>query len=104
MQSENRLEQLLEFLRNTPGDEFLHYAVALEYQAMGELRKAESLLHEQKLRSPEYLAVYYQLGKLLEQQQREDEALAVYREGLEVAKRQGNQKTAAELQAAIDLL
>ncbi|MCC6685212.1 MAG: tetratricopeptide repeat protein, partial [Bacteroidia bacterium] len=82
---QNRLEQLLKFLKESPDDDFLNYAIAIEYIGAGDLDKALELLINLKERNPEYLATYYQLGKILETKSENEKAHSIYLSGLELA-------------------
>jgi tetratricopeptide (TPR) repeat protein len=55
-------------------------------------------------RHPDYLGTFYSAAKYLEQQQQPARATALYRQGLDLARRLGDHKTAAELQAALEQL
>jgi tetratricopeptide (TPR) repeat protein len=100
----SRLEQLLEMLKAEPQDAFLRYAVALEYEAAGNITEAitriENLISDQ----PDYLGAYYKLGQLHEQQREIEKALDVYHRGAAIAKQQNNSKTLGEINTAILLL
>ncbi len=82
----------------------MNYALALEYAKENDLPKAISVIETIIARDPAYLASYYQLGKLYEQQNEAQKALDAYNQGLIIAKQQKNQKTLNELQEAIFLL
>jgi len=98
----NRISQLLAFLQEDEADSFSRYALALEYLKDG--NPSEAALHFQMIvkMDSEYLAVYYQYGKLLESQGLIAEALSVFESGIEVARKQKNLHTLGELQSAID--
>ena len=53
---------------------------------------------------PDYVPAYFHGGQTLEKLGREDEARAVYRNGLEAAGRKGDQHAQAEIAAALELL
>lgn len=97
----DRLAELLEFLKTTPNEPFLLYAVALEYQKKGDLGNALKYFTELTQSHPDYLGTYYQLGKFLEDINDHDSAMEAYKKGIEVAKAQGNQKTLSELKGAL---
>jgi tetratricopeptide (TPR) repeat protein len=100
----SRLEQLLEMLKAEPQDAFLRYAVALEYEAAGNI--AEAILRIESLISdnPDYLGAYYKLGQLLEASDAKEKALDIYKRGAVVAQKQNNTKTLGEINTAILLL
>jgi Tfp pilus assembly protein PilF len=100
----SRLDQLLVMLREEPQDDFLRYAVAVEYAAAGDLQQAIARIESLIADKPDYLGAYYKLGQLHEQAGVTEKALDVYRRGAVVAKKQGNTKTLGELNTAIMLL
>lgn len=97
----NRIQQLLQMLEEDPSDQFLQYALALEYHKLGEGKKAIDML---KRLSDDYLPKYYQLGKLFEEHLQLEEALEIYRKGENLARKVGDLKTANELAEAIWML
>ena len=88
-------------LREDPKDAFLIYALALECQKVGDLAETRKLLLQLRDEQSDYLATYYQLGKVYENAGEDDKALEAYRQGIEVAERQGDAKTKGELELAI---
>jgi hypothetical protein len=99
----NRLAQLEALARARPDDPFAWYSLALE-KKKSDVRGAVELFEKLRTQHPDYLASYYQYGKALEEVEESERAAAVYREGIEVARRQGNAKTLGELETALDLL
>lgn len=53
---------------------------------------------------PDYLATYYQLGKLLEEVGKTEEAIEVYKRGRELAKKTKDVKAMGELSEALMIL
>lgn len=99
---ENRLEHLKTMIKEYPEDEFLQYAIGLEYWGEGHYGEALAWLESLKQTNPFYLPTYYQLGKLYEAFDDDEAALTIYNEGIELAKSQNNQKTLEELQEAYE--
>ena len=95
---------LKEFLEKDPNDAFLNYAYALELQKKGDTQAAIAALENLHATQPDYLGTYYQLGKLYEASAMIQSAIAIYSEGLSVARRQNNKKIMGELNEAILLL
>ncbi|NNE55769.1 MAG: tetratricopeptide repeat protein [Flavobacteriales bacterium] len=91
-------------LRDDPKDAFLNYALALERMKKGEMHEAIQALEKLRDSQPDYLATYYQLGKLYEQVSQNSKALSAYESGLEIAKKQGDNKAVNEINEAIWLL
>ena len=97
---ENRLSQLKAMLADYPEDSFLNYAIGLEYWKAGEYEDAHTHLSFLRLNDPDYLATYYQLGKLVHEQGHIDKAVKVFEEGITVARQHEDFKTLEELQSA----
>ncbi|MBC7905015.1 MAG: hypothetical protein H7Y27_16425 [Gemmatimonadaceae bacterium] len=98
----DRIARIKEMMVAQPGDSFLKHALALEYVKMGEDAAAKMLFKSVLENEPSYLGSYYQLGKLLERQNLEAEAVETYRKGMTIAASQGDQKTHAELRSALE--
>ncbi len=85
--NQERLNQLLEFLRQEPENPFLLYAIALEYEK-NDLTEArlyyEKLLHEH----PDYLATYYHAAKLYVSLEEKNKAVQTFEQGIEKASSQ----------------
>lgn len=99
--SEHRIQQLIEFLREDPNDAFSTYALSLEYLKLNRLELAATTLSELLEKQPDYLAGYYQYGKVLEALQQPSAAIQAYKKGIQVAQQQGNRHTLSELQGAL---
>lgn len=99
-----RIAMLKQYLAEDPDDEFSQYALALEYEKNGNLTDAIAQLQMVLDRNPDYLAAYYQLGKLFEAVEDNKNAATVYEKGIAVAQCQQNIKTLNELRSALDLL
>ncbi len=101
---QDRQALILEMLKTHPNDPFLIYAAALEYKKAGSIDQSIELMTKLYTEQPEYLASYYQLGKLLEDKNEVEKAVEVYKAGREVAKAQKDQKTLSELSEALMIL
>lgn len=100
----SRIEKLLTFLQQSPGDAFLQHALALEFLKADDSVKAEAYFRANMDDHPEYVATYYHLGKLLESKGDTVAALAVYERGMEVAKAAQDMHALGELRGAWDNL
>lgn len=93
----SRREKLEEMLAAEPNDSFLHYALANEYENEG--RFEESLDYFARLRggpSP-HIPSFLRSAQVLVRLQRIDEARAVLREGIDLARAAGASHPAAEM-------
>jgi predicted Zn-dependent protease len=96
----NRLQTLLQFLEESPGDAFLQFALAKEYE--GQQQDDDALAAYLRLRAqhPDYVGLYYHLGKLYERRQATQSAWDTYTEGMATATRLGDRHALSELAGA----
>lgn len=95
-----RIERLKELLKQSPHDAFVRFALAKEFEKLGNTSKAIELLTLLLYDQPEYVGAYYHLAALLKDEERIDEAMDIYVKGMEVAKKLGDQHAYSELQNA----
>lgn len=98
------IKRLAKLLKDTPDDSFTKFALALELLKLNEVTKARVLFESILQSDPEYLGVYYHLGKLYESSGNPRKAGQLYKTGIEVATRQNENRTKLELQNALDFL
>lgn len=96
----NRIESLLEFLKEDPEDGFVRFALAKEYEKLGTLKKAIDTYLDLKKIDSDYVGLYYHLGGLYEVLNEKEEALKIYDEGIVVAKKIADFHSLSELHAA----
>ncbi len=99
-----RLESLLQFLEKDPDDSFTRYAIALEYVSEGNMVQGIAYLEDLIKRDPGYVATYLQLGYLYTETDRKEDAIAILRRGIEIARQSGDLHAASEMQDAVDEL
>ncbi len=95
-----RLKQLLNFLERTPKEPFILFAIAKEHEKLNDLEAALEYYLKIKANSPEYVGLYYHLGKLYEQLEQPATAFETYKTGMQVAKEAGDQHALSELAGA----
>ncbi|PCJ67328.1 MAG: hypothetical protein COA58_03130 [Bacteroidetes bacterium] len=100
----DRIEQIKTFLKDTPNDAFLNYALATEYVALGDDNQALTIFLKLVNDQPNYFATYYHIGKLYERVGEEVKAESAYKKGLEVTKRLGEKHANGELRGAFEEL
>ena len=98
----NRIEQIKEMLVAHPGDSFLQHALALEFIKIEEDEKARELFQNLLQENENYVGSYYHLGKLLERNDKINDAKEVYERGMLKAKECGDMHTYNELQTAYE--
>lgn len=94
-----RIQQLLQFVQEEPGEPFNVYALALEYLSDDQgqaLHYFEKLLAEH----PGYLPAYYHAAALYADIGDRPKTELLYDLGLQLAREQGNDKTFQELKRA----
>ena len=96
----DRISKLNEFLNANPTDSFVQHALALEYIKLGNDEQARVLFEEILNRQPGYIGSYYHLAKLLERNNKTDEAIQVYKKGMEESKKAGDNHSFGELRGA----
>lgn len=96
-----RLQYLLQLSESNPGDSFVLFALAKEYEKTGDTTRA--LEYYEKLRStdPGYVGLYYHLGKLFEQQLDYSNAIQTYKQGIETARKASDFHSLSELNVAL---
>jgi Tfp pilus assembly protein PilF len=87
-----------------PTDSFARYGLAMEYRNTGDLEAAMREFRSLMEVNPDYSPAYFHGGQTLERMGRVDEAREVYRKGVEVTIRNGNEHARSEMQGALDLL
>ena len=97
-----RLAMLEQLVASGKADAFARYALAMEYRKESRFEEALSAFRALRELDPEYLALYLMAGQLLIEHDRGADAVEWLEQGLEVARRRGDQKALSELQAALD--
>ena len=97
----SRLKQIEAFLLEDPDDSFLLFALASEYRKAGNLVEAQKQFEKLKRIDPDYVGLYYHLGKIIEQIGSLAAAQEVYREGIECASKLQDFHARSELQSAL---
>jgi lipopolysaccharide biosynthesis regulator YciM len=100
----SRIEQLNQFLKEAGNDSFLKYALALEYVLVKENEIARDCFLKLIKEDENYVASYYQLGKLYESLNEVEKAMGIYKNGIKIAQKIENKKTLLELQEAYNML
>jgi Tfp pilus assembly protein PilF len=98
----NRIERIKEMLATSPGDSFLQHALALEYIKLEDDEKARRLFQNLLEQDENYVGSYYHLAKLLERNDKMEDAKEVYEQGMLKAKEAGDMHTYNELRTAYE--
>ena len=103
-ENQSKLKRLAELLRKNPNDSFAKFALALELIKADESKKARVLFESVLEQDPEYLGVYYHLGKLYERTDRVEDARSMYTRGIELAEKKNEERTKHELEEALETI
>ncbi|GAB3893343.1 tetratricopeptide repeat protein [Spirosoma agri] len=94
-----RIQQLIRFVQEEPNEPFNIYALAMEF--LGSKPDQARIYFDQLLAEhPDYLPTYYHAAALYADLDKRDKAAALYEKGINLARKQTNQKTLQELQRA----
>ena len=97
-----RIEKLKVFLKDSPNDQFLNHAMALEYVKEGNEEEARKYFEHNMELDAKYVATYYHLGKLLERIGQTETAISIYEQGMAQAKEVKDMHSYNELQGAYE--
>lgn len=96
----DRLEQLHGFLKESPKDAFLHYAIATELLQLGRVEEAREGFEAVVRDFPDYVGTYYHLGKLYESLGLTEDAIQTFEKGIAAATFAKNHHALGELKQA----
>jgi tetratricopeptide (TPR) repeat protein len=99
-----RKEMIYDMLVKEPNDVFLNYALAMEHLSSEEFIEADTQFKKVLTIKANYLPCFYQLGQVNEKLGNNDVALSYYKQGVDLAKSQNNNKALGELNEAIWML
>ncbi len=101
----SRIPMLEAYLAKKPGDRFTLYSLGMEYRQAGEIVRAEACFRDLLARHPLSGAGYLQLGQMLADVGRAEEAVTVWRSGLDQlsgATDAESRRSFREIQSAIE--
>ena len=101
LNTELRLNKLLDLLKQDPDDSFLLFAVAKEYEKNG--NDTEAILKYTSIigKDPGYIGTYYHLAKLYALTEEREKALTIYHLGIKECKKVNDMHSMAELTTAM---
>jgi len=97
---ETRLDQLKNFLKESPDDPFLKYAHTMELLKLGQEEQAATGFEDLIANHEEYVGTYYHYGKFLDERGQKDYALKIYERGMAIAQSKRNFHALGELKNA----
>jgi tetratricopeptide (TPR) repeat protein len=93
----SRREKIEAMLNEEPGDQFLRYSLATEYDNEERPEESLALFRELIADEPPHVHSYFRGAQLLVKLDRIEEARAMLREGIEEARRQNEMHAAGEM-------
>lgn len=99
--SSDKLQRLLEFVEKSPDSPFARYALAMECRSRGMQERALENFRTLARQHPEYTATYLQFGLALIEFGEAAHAADIFRRGIEMAAKNGDQHARDELSAAL---
>jgi len=102
--TDSRLETLKSMLEKDPDDSFTKYALGLEFMSINDIGNAKNTFEDLRNSDPNYISLYYQLGKVYEQLGDEQSARKIYEQGIYVSAIKGDLHAKGELEQAINEL
>jgi Tfp pilus assembly protein PilF len=97
----SRLEQLAQIVAGNPGNTLARYGLAMEYTQSGDHTRALENFRTLMAASPNYVAAYYQAGRVLQKMGDEAQARAVLEQGIEATQRAGDMHARSEMEALL---
>ena len=97
----DRIATFKSFISRSPADPFPRYGLAMEHKGQGQLAEAWTVFAELLETFPDYVPTYLMAGGTLVALGRRDEAADIYRRGIEVAGRKGDNHAKDELATAL---
>lgn len=91
------IEQLEALLVTEPTDAFLNFGLAMALTKEGRIEDALTRFDQTIEFDPEYIAAYFQKGRVLAQEDRIEESRAVLETGIEIARRLGDEHASGEM-------
>lgn len=98
---QSRLEQLQDFLKDSPQDPFLKYALTMEYLKLENRPQARTGFEDLVQNHADYIGTYYHFGKFLESEGEKEHAIEIYEQGIQVAQQKRNFHALGELKNAL---
>src|SRR5438105_14081978 len=102
MTAKTRKQQLEEMLADSPDDPFLHYCLAMECVSAKDDDSATKTFARVLELDRDYVAAYMQAGQALARRGKSDEARAIFQQGIEAARRTGNEHALGEMLGFLD--
>ncbi len=99
--SNQTIQLLKRFLEKDPNDSFTRFALAMEYNKVGNRAEAEETYLDLISKDPNYVGTYYHLGMIYSLSGNKDKARKVFEDGIKVATGVNDNHAVSELRQAL---
>jgi tetratricopeptide (TPR) repeat protein len=96
----SRIQHLEHIIVDNPNDTFALFALAKEYEKLGDFVKSSQLFENLIIIDVNYIGAYYHLAKVYEQLEEVKKALNIYDSGIKIAKQLNDMHALSELKNA----
>jgi tetratricopeptide (TPR) repeat protein len=100
--NQNRKAKLIEMLEETPNDDFLNYALAMEELAVENLQSAVSCFQKCIEINPKHIPARFQMAKIEQSNGNHANAITLLNEGIELLSKTKDSKTLNEFRTLLD--
>ena len=97
----SKIPTLAKRIKKNPNDSFSKFALALELINIDEKLRAKMLFESIVTSDPDYIGVYYHLGKIYAEMDENKKASTTYKEGIAVAGKKKDLHALSELKGAL---
>ncbi len=97
----SKIPTLAKRIKKNPNDSFSKFALALELINIDEKQRAKMLFESIVASDPDYIGVYYHLGKIYAEMDENKKATTTYKEGIAVAGKTNDLHAMSELKGAL---
>ncbi len=97
----SRLQTLENMLKEDPQDSFLLFAIAKEYEKVDNMDTAITYYEKVVSNDSNYTGVYYHLGAALAEKGQKEQAIEIYKTGIDICKAQGDHHALSELKSVL---
>ncbi len=100
----HRIKKIMDFLNESPNDNFLLHALALEHMKLENFEEAKNIFVRLLDINPNYIGSYYHLGATYAKLKNKTKAIVTYEEGIKIATQLKDFHSLSELRNALDVL
>lgn len=100
----SRIEKMKHLLSETPEDVFLNYAYGMELFKESQIEEAIAAFAKVRQLDSNYVPAYFQQGQMLAQDGRIEEAQAILEEGIQIARKTGDDHALGEMTEYLETL